>query len=120
LALITASAGPLNELLIYHFLTGLGLGGARPNIIALTGEYAPARMRAMLIGVMFCGFPMGSMLGGVISAALIGTFGWLVAGVDPLPCRARRSRRADRAHLALLNPAVPQEAGSRYVGWTRT
>jgi MFS transporter, AAHS family, 4-hydroxybenzoate transporter len=76
LALITASAGPLNELLIYHFLTGLGLGGARPNIIALTGEYAPARMRAMLIGVMFCGFPMGSMLGGVISAALTGTFGW--------------------------------------------
>ena len=59
-ALLTAWAGSLNELLVYRFLTGLGLGGAMPNIIALTSEYAPSRMRAMLIAVMFCGFPLGS------------------------------------------------------------
>jgi AAHS family 4-hydroxybenzoate transporter-like MFS transporter len=40
-AVITARATTLNELLIYRFLTGLGLGGAMPNIIALTSEYAP-------------------------------------------------------------------------------
>ncbi len=75
-AVITSRATTLNELLIYRFLTGLGLGGAMPNIIALTSEYAPKRMRAILIAVMFCGFPLGSTIGGVISAPLISSFGW--------------------------------------------
>lgn len=87
-ALATARATTLNELLVYRFLTGLGLGGAMPNIIALTSEYAPKRMRAMLIAIMFCGFPLGSTIGGVISAPLIGSFGWhavfVVGGMLPL------------------------------------
>ena len=87
-ALVTARATTLNELLVYRFLTGLGLGGAMPNIIALTSEYAPKRMRALLIAIMFCGFPLGSTIGGVISAPLIATFGWqavfIVGGVLPL------------------------------------
>src|SRR6516164_8602141 len=75
-ALITAKATTLNQLLIFRFPTGLGLGGAMPNIIALTSEYAPKRMRAVLIAVMFCGFPLGSTIGGVVSAPLISSFGW--------------------------------------------
>jgi AAHS family 4-hydroxybenzoate transporter-like MFS transporter len=87
-ALITARASNLNELLIYRFLTGLGLGGAMPNIIALTSEYAPKRMRALLIAVMFCGFPLGSTVGGIVSAPMIGAFGWqsvfILGGILPL------------------------------------
>jgi MFS family permease len=45
-------------------------------------------MRAMLIAVMFCGFPLGSTLGGVVSAPLLGAFGWqsvfVLGGVLPL------------------------------------
>ena len=87
-ALITARATSLNELLVYRFLTGLGLGGAMPNIIALTSEYAPKRVRAVLIAVMFCGFPLGSTVGGVVSAPLISAFGWhsvfILGGILPL------------------------------------
>jgi len=87
-ALVTARATTLNELLTYRFLTGLGLGGAMPNIIALTSEYAPKRMRALLIAVMFCGFPLGSTVGGVVSAPLISSFGWqsvfVLGGILPL------------------------------------
>jgi AAHS family 4-hydroxybenzoate transporter-like MFS transporter len=74
--------------LAYRFLTGLGLGGAMPNIIALTSECAPERLRATLVTVMFCGFPLGAVLGGLLSAKLIAAFGWpsvfLLGGVLPL------------------------------------
>lgn len=66
-ALLTAWATSMNELLAYRFITGVGLGAAMPNIIALTSEYAPQRLRATLVTVMFCGFPLGSTLGGLIS-----------------------------------------------------
>ena len=87
-ALLTAFAGSMTELLIYRFVTGIGLGAAMPNIIALTSEYGPARLRATLVTVMFCGFPLGSTIGGLISTGLIANYGWesvfLVGGVLPL------------------------------------
>ncbi len=87
-ALLTAFAGSMTELLIYRFITGVGLGAAMPNIIALTSEYGPARLRATLVTVMFCGFPLGSTIGGLISTGLIANWGWesvfLVGGILPL------------------------------------
>ncbi|MDA9434812.1 MFS transporter [Bradyrhizobium sp. CCBAU 51627] len=134
-ALITARATTLNELLVYRFLTGLGLGGAMPNIVALTSEYAPKRMRALLIAIMFCGFPLGSTIGGLVSAPLIGTFGWqavfVVGGVLPLltlivlfawlPESIRYLVTRDVADiriaklLARLDPNISATAASRYV-----
>jgi AAHS family 4-hydroxybenzoate transporter-like MFS transporter len=134
-AVITSRATTLNELLIYRFLTGLGLGGAMPNIIALTSEYAPKRMRAILIAVMFCGFPLGSTIGGVISAPLISSFGWqsvfLLGGILPLvtlvalfiwlPESIRYlvargvTDKSVAQLLARLDPAIRQNAESRYV-----
>lgn len=87
-SLLTASASSLNELMIYRLLTGFGLGGAMPNIIALTNEYAPSRLKATLVTVMFCGFPLGSMLGGFITVPLLQAYGWqstfIVGGIAPL------------------------------------
>jgi MFS transporter, AAHS family, 4-hydroxybenzoate transporter len=134
-ALITARATALNELLTYRFLTGLGLGGAMPNIVALTSEYAPKRMRALLVAVMFCGFPLGSTVGGVISAPLIGAYGWqsvfVLGGILPLlslvalavwlpeSIRYLVTRGVADARIAKLiarlDPTVPRTAGSRYV-----
>lgn len=87
-SLLTATADTLQSLLMYRVLTGIGLGGAMPNIIALTNEYAPSRMKATLVTVMFCGFPLGSTLGGLITAPLIQAHGWqavfIVGGAVPL------------------------------------
>jgi AAHS family 4-hydroxybenzoate transporter-like MFS transporter len=87
-ALLTATADSLTSLLVWRFLTGLGLGGAMPNAIALTSEYSPQRSRATMIMVMFCGFSIGSALGGVLAAKLIPAFGWsavfLVGGAVPI------------------------------------
>jgi len=84
----TAYANSFQSLLILRFLTGLGLGGATPNIVALTAEYAPERHRATLVNIMFCGFPLGSTLGGFLAAKMIPMFGWqfvfYLGGVLPL------------------------------------
>ena len=75
-ALQATTAGTIPELLLWRFLTGVGLGGAMPNIIALTSEYTPARLRATLITLMFCGFPLGSTLGGLLATYLVPAWGW--------------------------------------------
>jgi AAHS family 4-hydroxybenzoate transporter-like MFS transporter len=86
--LLTAGAHGVPDLLFYRLMAGIGLGGALPNALALTGEYRPARRRATLVVVMFCGFSIGSILGGGLTAALVSRFGWrpvfLAGGALPL------------------------------------
>jgi len=75
-------------LMALRFLTGLGLGGAMPNAVALTSEFSPHRRRATMVMAMFAGFSIGAALGGLLAAALIPAFGWrsvfLVGGLAPL------------------------------------
>ena len=86
--LATLLADGTASLLAIRFLTGIGLGGAMPNAVALTAEYSPHRRRATMVMTMFCGFSVGAALGGLIAAALIPAFGWrsvfLVGGAAPL------------------------------------
>jgi AAHS family 4-hydroxybenzoate transporter-like MFS transporter len=66
-----------------RFLTGLGLGGAMPTAITLTSEYCPTPRRSSLVTIMFCGFTIGSALGGLVAAQVVTAYGWrplLVAG----------------------------------------
>src|SRR5205814_332835 len=87
-ALVTAFVNDLNTLLAIRFLTGLGLGGAMPNAVAMTSEFSPHRRRATMVMIMFCGFSVGAALGGLLAAALIPQFGWrsvfVVGGAAPL------------------------------------
>jgi MFS transporter, AAHS family, 4-hydroxybenzoate transporter len=83
-----AMSGSLWSLVALRFITGLGLGGAMPNAITLTSEYCPATRRAFLVTTMFCGFTIGSALGGLASASLVEAYGWrsalLAGGLLPL------------------------------------
>lgn len=87
-ALLTALAQTIDHLLLLRFLTGIGLGAAMPNIIALTGEFAPPRHRATLITLMFSGLPLGSTIGGFVANWLMARHDWpavfIVGGVLPL------------------------------------
>jgi AAHS family 4-hydroxybenzoate transporter-like MFS transporter len=59
-----------------RFVTGLGLGGAMPTAITLTSEYCPSPRRSSLVTLMFCGFTIGSALGGIVAAQVVTTYGW--------------------------------------------
>ncbi|MBR1222573.1 MFS transporter [Bradyrhizobium sp. U87765 SZCCT0131] len=86
--LLTVLANDLDALMALRFITGLGLGGAMPNAIALTSEYSPHRRRGTMVMFMFVGFSIGAAVGGLLAAALIPAFGWrsvfIVGGAAPL------------------------------------
>lgn len=73
-----AAAHSLNQLFWLRALAGFGLGGLLPNLIALNGEYAPRRLRATLIIVMFCGITLGGAIPAGVSVWLVPTYGWQV------------------------------------------
>ncbi len=87
-SLFTATAQSVESLMIFRVLTGLGMGGAMPNAIALTSEYMPRRRRGTAVTTMICGFSLGAAVGGFVAAALIPRFGWqsvfVVGGVVPI------------------------------------
>ncbi|WP_149576931.1 MFS transporter [Xanthobacter oligotrophicus] len=78
----------ITELTWWRFVTGLGLGAAMPSAITLTSEYCPERKRSFLVTIMFCGFTLGSAMGGLLAAQLVAEHGWrsvlVVGGAVPL------------------------------------
>lgn len=86
--LLSMPVTSLNQLVVLRFLTGTGLGGVIPNVIALTAEFAPRRLRGTFIIITNFGVPAGGALPGWIAASLIPSHGWpvmfLVGGVLPL------------------------------------
>jgi MFS transporter, AAHS family, 4-hydroxybenzoate transporter len=133
--LVTAFVSDVSSLFVIRLLTGLGLGGAMPNTIALTSEFSPHRRRATMVMVMFVGFSIGAALGGLLAAALIPQFGWrsvfVVGGAAPLalapilalrlPESVRFLALTGRAHarvaelLSLVNARTGFAAGQRFV-----
>jgi AAHS family 4-hydroxybenzoate transporter-like MFS transporter len=75
-ALATAASTTFMQLLIWRLVTGAGLAGALANAISLVSEYSPTRIRTSVVSIMFCAFPLGGALGGVLSAKLIQAWGW--------------------------------------------
>ena len=87
-AMLTARCTTFNELIACRFLTGLGLGGALSNSVALMSEYAPKRLLAVIVSIMFCGMPTGAVLATRVSAVMLPRWGWqsvfYAGGVLPL------------------------------------
>jgi MFS transporter, AAHS family, 4-hydroxybenzoate transporter len=86
--LACAWATNLQELLWLRFLSGLGLGGVLPNVIALNAEFAPKRLRATVLVVMSTGITLGAAVPGIVGVTLMPTYGWpvifIVGGIVPL------------------------------------
>jgi MFS transporter, AAHS family, benzoate transport protein len=66
------------EFAILRFLAGLGIGGVMPNLVALTSEYAPQKMRSTLVTTMFSGYAVGGVMAALLGAWFTPTFGWEV------------------------------------------
>jgi len=73
---MTAHADSLQELIVFRFLTGLGLGGAMPNVVALTAEYTPKRLQPIFVGALFTGMPLGALTASLVSTKMLPLWGW--------------------------------------------
>ncbi len=86
-SLATAVAWDLQSLVLARLLTGIGLGAALPNLIALTSEVAGERLRGSAVSMMYCGVPLGAALAACIGIAGF-SGGWqlvfYVGGIVPL------------------------------------
>jgi MFS transporter, AAHS family, 4-hydroxybenzoate transporter len=120
-SLASATSTSLPFLAGTRFFTGVGIAGGFAGTVALTGDYTPQRLRAMIIMLTFTGAPLGGFVGGmVVSFLLHSGFGWasiyLLGGVFPLVLLAitalwlPESPRflAARTHLAPRQQALLQ------------
>jgi len=86
--LCTAAAATLQQVLLFRFLAGVGLGGAMPSFISLAAEYTPRGQRQAVVGLLWTGFPLGGVLVGLLASQLIAALGWqslfYVGGILPL------------------------------------
>jgi len=125
----------LQELMLLRFIAGIGMGGVIPNSVALVAEYAPKRLRATWVTLMFSGFSIGAGSGGLVSSSLIHHYGWpvmfVVGGggsllvafmlIFTLPESAKllvvRQRGIDtvRALVARLRPELKLPADAQFV-----
>lgn len=124
--LVLPQASGFWQFALCRFVAGLGLGGAVPNLIALSSEYVPARHRAWLTGVLYSAYPLGGVVGAVLAAQVMPTIGWemlfylggglplvlIVLAIAKLPESIQFLRTRDRgtdAMLAIARRLYPRE-----------
>lgn len=73
--ILTTLAHSVSVLLLFRFITGLGLGGAAPVAVSLVAEYMPVRIRATLISLSWAAFPLGGAVISLASTVLL-AHGW--------------------------------------------
>jgi AAHS family 4-hydroxybenzoate transporter-like MFS transporter len=115
LAWITAIAGNPLELFVLRLLTGIGLGGALPSGVVLTGEYFPKHRRSSSITFIYCGFSLGQGSGGEVANIVLQPYGWqaavLIGGAGALALAATLAALLPESLEYLVNRGKrPQQA----------
>jgi AAHS family 3-hydroxyphenylpropionic acid transporter len=67
LSLLTGLSDDLNQLIVTRFLTGVGLGGALPNLLAMVAENTRLERRRAAVGILYAGLPCGGALASLVS-----------------------------------------------------
>lgn len=86
-SIATAWAGTFEHLIVMRFLTGVGLGGALPNLVAIAAESASPERRGRAVALMYAGVPLGGAIASIV--AMMGLHeDWqsifLIGGILPL------------------------------------
>lgn len=73
---------------ILRFIAGLGIGGVLPNLVALTSEYAPQKLKSTLVTAMFSGYAVGGIMAALLGVNFTPAYGWqimfFIAGIPLL------------------------------------
>jgi benzoate transport len=71
-------ANDVDDLRLWRFITGLGIGGMLAAINAVAAEFSNDRMRKFWVALMTIGYPLGNILAALIISPLLKTNGWRV------------------------------------------
>lgn len=85
-SLLCAGAWSFTSLIVFRFLTGLGLGGETPVVTSLLGEFVPSSGRGKVQGLLNSFWAIGWLGAAAISYYVIPWLGWrwaFVAGAIP-------------------------------------
>lgn len=85
IALITAGlatsavilTSDIYQLVGARFIAGLAIGALVVSLPPLVSELSPARHRTLILSILYAGSALGSVVGGLIAAAVIATHGWM-------------------------------------------
>jgi AAHS family benzoate transporter-like MFS transporter len=78
-SVFTAAAGLTKDPLSFaavRFFAGVGIGGVMPNVVAHMTEYAPKKMSATLVTLMFSGYAVGGIVAALLGKGLSEAYGW--------------------------------------------
>ncbi|MFJ4291833.1 MFS transporter [Cupriavidus sp. NPDC089707] len=59
-----------------RFLAGIGIGGAIPSLAAQMSEYAPGKVRSVMVTLMGCGYAVGSIVATLLGKQFLEVYGW--------------------------------------------
>lgn len=74
--LLSSVVGAYYQLLLFRFITGLGIGGILPSLAAVAAEFSNNKRRDFSVGFVQAGWPIGAILAGFFTAWAIPLFGW--------------------------------------------
>ena len=86
-SLLTAATWDMASCSWARLLTGLGLGGALPNLLAIVNECSPAGRRSANVALVYAANPFGGAIASLISLLIQSThWRWIfvVGGIAPL------------------------------------
>ncbi|MBS0408647.1 MAG: MFS transporter [Proteobacteria bacterium] len=109
---VTVWAWDLRSLLVIRLLAGLGLGGAMPNLIALSAESVGEARRPLIVTLATAGMPFGAASAGAVAAVA----GWRdifhVGAALPLGLAAAMVAALPESPRFKAASAAPGEAGA--------
>jgi benzoate transport len=73
---LASTAQDVTTLSAFRLFTGLGIGGMLACTNAMVAELANAKRRAVAVAIMAAGYPMGAVLGGLVSGMLLKSASW--------------------------------------------
>lgn len=134
-SLVTATADNFDMLFWARLITGIGIGGAMPSLIAIVAENAKPGRTAAAVAALYAGMPAGGAVASLVAASTAAR-GWqtvfIVGGVIPLllaplllavlPSKAGKAGEA-RPQDAARKPAAlaalfgPGYAGNTVIMW---
>jgi benzoate transport len=73
---ITAHTTNIEELIALRFISGLGIGAMLASTATLASEYAPNRVKNLVVSIVLSGYPIGATLSGLVASHVIPEYGW--------------------------------------------